>query len=282
MEFALEKLQEMKAQVRRMQSSRGLAAWAEARHRYQETRRILEEMLAELQEAWGAQANGQGVSSSPPSSGPAAPCKEAPACRAIASPRPVVSGGRGAVEQPEPSAGGPGEPRASGIPSPMLGAGPSSPQPRCQREGDAASPRASAHTSLPRGERGACLGAAGHLAQERSQRHPFTLPARARCPGAEPSCASTAPLGTPSAPGTRALPGRRRAEATQYFQVSSQSSFSSEDSDSQNSTEDTPAASLALPRDCHSPRPPCPSEKPPQIVYLENHHTESPAKANAK
>ncbi|KAK4812798.1 hypothetical protein QYF61_022022 [Mycteria americana] len=287
-EFALEKLQEMKAQVCRMQSSRGRAAWTEARQRYQETRQILEEMLAELQEAWGAQADGQGDAFGCPGSGPAAPCKEAPVCKATASPEPAGPGGREVAEQPEPSARGPGEPRASSVPGPAPGVEPSSPQPRCRQgpESNRAFHRhVSADTSLPKPESGACLGAAGHLAQERSQpvqRHPFTLPSRARFPGADLLCPTAVPHGTASAPGTHGPPADKWAEATQYFQVSSQSSFSSEDSDSQNSTEEAPTASLALPRDLQSPRPPCPSEKPPQIVYLENHHTESPAKANAK
>ncbi|KAM6404287.1 uncharacterized protein KIAA1755 homolog [Rhynochetos jubatus] len=288
-ELALEKLQEMKAQVRRMRSSRGLAAWTEARHRYEETRQILEEMLAELREAWGAQADGQGDASSSPSSGSAAPCKEAPVCKA-ASPEPAVSGGRGAAELPEHGAGGPvqplgpGQPQAGSVPGPALGAEQNSPWPRCRPglEGDGASPnRVSANTAPPKPESGPCLGAAGHLAQERSQplqKHPFTLPPRARFPGADPLRPTAVPPGTTSAPHRRGLPAEKRAEATQYFQVSSQSSFSSEDSDSHNSTEDAPA-SLALPRDLPSPRPPCPSEKPPQIIYLENHHTDSP---NAK
>ncbi|XP_009469754.1 PREDICTED: uncharacterized protein KIAA1755 homolog [Nipponia nippon] len=292
-EFALEKLQEMKAQVCRMQSSRGLAAWTEARHRYQETRQILEEMLAELQEAWGAQADGQGDAFGSPSSGAAAPCKEAPGCKAAASPEPAVSGGRGAAEQPEPSALGPGQPQGSGqpqassVPGPALGAEPSSPQPRCRQgpEGNCVFHRhVSADASLPKPESGACLAAAGHLAQERSQplqRHPFTLPPRAHFPGADPLSPTAVPHETVSAPGTHGPPADKQAEATQYFQVSTQSSFSSEDSDSQNSTEEAPSARLALLRDLQSPRPPCPSEKPPQIVYLENHHTESPAKANA-
>uniref|UniRef100_A0A8C4TRS8 KIAA1755 n=1 Tax=Falco tinnunculus TaxID=100819 RepID=A0A8C4TRS8_FALTI len=279
-EFALEKLQDMKAQVRMMQSSRGLAAWTEARHRYQETRQILEEMLAELQEAWGAQADRQGDSLIPPSSGSAAPFKEAPVCKAATSPKPVVSGGQGPVEQPEPSAGAPGQPWASSVPEPA--------QPRCQQgpEGDRAfHPHESANSSLPKPESRACLGAAGHLAQERShplQRNPLTLPPRVRFPGADPLYPTTVPQGTVSASSTHHPPAEKQAEATQYFQVSSQSSFSSEDSDSQNSTEEVPAARLALPRDLQSPRPPYPSEKPPPIVYLENHHTESPAKANAK
>ncbi|KAM9371979.1 LOW QUALITY PROTEIN: uncharacterized protein KIAA1755 homolog [Phaethornis superciliosus] len=154
-ELAQEKLQEMEAQVCRMQSSQELAAWTQARHSYLESRQILEEMLAELQEAWGAQADG---------------------------------------------------------------------------------------------------------------------------PGAAPLCHTAVPQGTVPSPGTHSS----TAEATQYFQVSSQSSFCSEDSDSQNSTEDAPAASLPLPRDLQGPRPPHLSEKPSQIVYLENHHTKSPAKANTK
>ncbi|XP_064024080.1 uncharacterized protein KIAA1755 homolog [Pogoniulus pusillus] len=282
-EFALEKLQEMKAQVRRMQSSQGLAAWTEARHRYQETRQVLQEMLAELQEARGAQAEGQGDACSPPGSGSAAPRQEAPLCEAATSPRQGVLGGRGPGEQPAPRAKGPGQPQASSVPSPTLGAEPSSPQPRGQ--GHRAPHRGSADTSLSSPEGRASPGAAGHLAQDHSQppqRHPFTLPPRARFLGADPSCTPSVPLGTASAPGTRGLPAEKRAEATQYFQVSSQSSFSSEDSDSQNSTEESPAASLALPRDLQGPRAPCPPEKPPQIVYLENHHTKSPAKANVK
>lgn len=257
-----------------MQSSRGRAAWTEARHRYQETRRILEEMLAEMQEAWGAEADGQGD---------AAPGEEAPACEAAASPEPALSGDRGAAEPPEPSTRGPGQPRAGSNPGPALGAEPSSPQPRCRRgpEGDCAFQRqVPADTSLPKPESGACLGAAG--CSQPPPRRPFTLPPRARFPGAGPSRPTAVPHGTLLAPGTLTPPADKRAEPTQYFQVSSQSSFSSEDSDSHNSTEEAPAASLALPRDLQSPRPPCPSEKPPQIVYLENHHTGSLAKANTK
>ncbi|XP_075294451.1 uncharacterized protein KIAA1755 homolog [Opisthocomus hoazin] len=287
-ELALEKLQEMKAQVHRMQSSQGPAAWTEARDRYRETRQILEEMLAELQEAWGAQADGQGDAVGSPGSGSAAPRKEAPACEATTSPEPVVSGGRGAAEQPEPSARGLGQPRAGSVPGPALGVEPCSPQPRCRPgpEGDRAfPPHVSADASPPDPESGCCLGAAGHLAQARSQplrRRAFTLPAQARWPGAEPSSPTAVPHGTVSPPSTADPPAERQAEATQYFQVSSQSSFSSEDSDSQNSTEEAPAASLALPWDLQSPRAPCPSKKPPHIVYLENHHTDSPANANAE
>ncbi|XP_064321666.1 uncharacterized protein KIAA1755 homolog isoform X3 [Phalacrocorax carbo] len=287
-EFALEKLQEMKAQVCRMQSSQGLAAWTEAQHRYQETRQILEEMLAELQEAWGAQAEGQGDAFCSPCSGSAASCQEGPICKATTSPEAAVLGGQGSVEPPEPSTQKPEQPRASSVSGPTLGAEPSSLQPQCRHrpEGDHAFHcHVSAETSLPKPKSSACLGAARPLAQEHSQpleRHPFTLPARVHFLGGDPFCPTTVPHGTLSAPSMHGPPADKQAEATQYFQVSSQSSFSSEDSDSQNATEETPAASLALPQDLQSPRPPCPSEKLVQIVYLEKHHTESPAKANTK
>ncbi|XP_059718547.1 uncharacterized protein KIAA1755 homolog isoform X2 [Haemorhous mexicanus] len=293
-EFALEKLKEMKAQVRRMQSSQGLAAWTEAQHRYQETRQILEEMLAELQEAWGAQADGQGDSSSPPSPGSAAPHMEVPVCRAASSPEPAVLGGRELAEQPETSTEGPGQPQGPGQSQPStnpgstLGVEQSSLQPHCRLEPQGA--RASHHhisadTPHAKPKSKASLGVTGHQAQERSQprrRRPVTLPPWTRFPGADPPCPTAVPHGTASDPSTAGAPVGPQAEAAQYFQISSQSSFSSEDSDSQNSMEEVPAASLALPKDLQSPRAPCPSEKAHQIIYLENHHTESSAKANAK
>ncbi|XP_053937933.1 uncharacterized protein KIAA1755 homolog isoform X2 [Cuculus canorus] len=281
-EFAQEKLQEMKAQVCRMQSSQGLAAWTEARHRYEETRGILEEMLAELQEAWGAEASRQGDALSSPNTGSAAPRKESPVCKGATSPDTAVSEGRGVVEKIEPSIQGQGQPQAGSIPSSVPGVELSSTHSHCPQglESDCTfHHHIPADTSIHRPESRACQGPAGPLIQERSQpppRRAFTLPPRVRVPRADPSCPTAAPHSTVSG-----LPTEKRAEATQYFQVSSWNSFSSEDSDSQNSTEEALAASLASPRDLQGPRQ-CPSEKTLQIVYLENHHTESPAKENAK
>ncbi|XP_032931019.1 uncharacterized protein KIAA1755 homolog isoform X2 [Catharus ustulatus] len=294
-EFALEKLKEMKAQVRRMQSSQGLTAWTEAQHRYQETRQILEEMLAELQEAWEAQADGhKGDSSSSPNAGSAAPHTEVLVCRAAPSPEPAVLGGRGLAEQPETSTEGPGQPQGPGqsqpssTPGSTLGVEQSSLQPHCQQRPQGArtsQPHISADTPHLKAKSKGSLRAAGHVGQERSQpprRRPFTLPPWTRFPGADPPRPTAVSHGTASDPSTPAAPVGPRAEAAQYFQISSQSSFSSEDSDSQNSMEEAPASSLALPRDLQSPRPPCSSEKAHQIIYLENHHTESSAKTNAK
>lgn len=279
-ELALEKLEEMKAQVRGMQRSQGLAAWSEARQRYRDSQRILEEMLAELREAWGTQADGQGDAA-----GAAAPCKEAPGCRATTSPKPVVLGSRGAAEQLEPSSGGPGQPQAGSVPSPMLGVQPRSPQQQGLEGEQDCHCHVPAATSLPKPEHGASLGTARHISPKRRQpphRQPLCLPPQACVPDTDPLCPPSVPHEAVPVPSTHRSPANTWAGATQYFQVSSQSSLSSEDSDSQNSTEEAPAASLALSRDLPSPRPPCPSEKPPQIVYLENHHTESPVKANAK
>ncbi|XP_072206668.1 uncharacterized protein KIAA1755 homolog [Excalfactoria chinensis] len=62
-EFSTEKLQEMRVQLRRMQSSNGTGAWTAAWHKYQETRRSLEAMLAELWE--GSAATAPGVMQAP-------------------------------------------------------------------------------------------------------------------------------------------------------------------------------------------------------------------------
>lgn len=248
-------------------------------------------MLAELQEAWGAQADGQGDSSSPPSPGSAA---SHTMCRAAPSPEPAVLGGRDLAEQPETSterpgqSQGPGQSQPSTAPGSTLGVEQSSLQPHCRLGPQGAHTshhHVCADTPYPKAKSKASLGAPGHLTQERSQpprRRPFTLPPWTRFPGADPPRPAAVPHGTASDPSTPGAPAGPRAEATQYFQISSQSSFSSEDSDSQNSMEEAPAASLTLPRDLQSPRPPCPSEKAHQIIYLENHHTESSAKANAK
>uniref|UniRef100_A0A8B9SRH0 KIAA1755 n=1 Tax=Anas platyrhynchos TaxID=8839 RepID=A0A8B9SRH0_ANAPL len=242
-EFSMEKLQEMQAQVRRMQSSSGLGAWTEAWHKYQETRQILEEMLAELREAWGAQADGQG--GAPSSSGSAAPAHPA-------APSPERAGAEGAVQDS-------GQPTASSAPGPAVGMEPGeatsltpkSPQPRSEgvQEGEHTSRcRRAAGGSLPKCDSGAQQGAGGNPSQERSpprQTHPSTPPPQAGFLGAARLCPPlpSKPLGrgTAAAPSPRGQAAAQRADTTQYFQVSSHSSFSSEDSDSQTSTEEAPA-----------------------------------------
>ncbi|XP_065610330.1 uncharacterized protein KIAA1755 homolog [Cyrtonyx montezumae] len=187
-EFSTEKLQEMRAQLRRMQSSSGTAAWTAAWHKYRETRQSLEAMLAELWEGSAATAPGHGAAQ--------------------------VSG--------QPSAGDASR------------SAPSSPRPRC--------------SSLPTCGSGAPPRPKGNPSRLRSP--PRRVPPSP--PRVPPLCSSA----------------DARADAAQYFQVSSHSSFSSEDSDSQNSPEETPALVPAVSQDLGPPGSP---EKPPPIVYLENH-----------
>nr|XP_013805820.1 PREDICTED: uncharacterized protein KIAA1755-like [Apteryx mantelli mantelli] len=222
-DFSLEKLQEMTAQVRAMRSSSGLGAWSAAWQRYRETRRILEEMLAELRQARGADAGGSGQGDVFGPSRSAAPGKEAPVCKDAPSPVPGSRRPDGARE-----CGDAGPPLAGG--------------------------------SLPKPDSGVCMGMGGSVTRDLGrpvQGRPLALPARMRCteqPG----------------PSARAPP----AEAAQYFQVSSQSSLSSDDSDSHASTEEPPAAALPSPR---GTAPPCPSGKSPHILYLEKHLAEAGA-----
>uniref|UniRef100_A0A8C4JAR2 KIAA1755 n=1 Tax=Dromaius novaehollandiae TaxID=8790 RepID=A0A8C4JAR2_DRONO len=205
-DFSLEKLQEMQAHVRTMRSSGGPAAWAAARQRYREARQVLEEMLAELRQAWGADTPGE------------------------AAPAP------GAAREP-PAGSTTGSPRES----------------RESQEGEAARrSRTPAGGSLPKSNRGASPAPGGSLSR----------PVRG-CPCAPPAQTRCADRPRPTAP------GEPPAEAAQYFQVSSRSSLSSDDSDSPASAEEAPA-------------PPCPSAKPPRVLYLEKHRADGPAAAGAE
>ncbi|XP_048819334.1 uncharacterized protein KIAA1755 homolog isoform X2 [Lagopus muta] len=215
-EFSTEKLQEMRAQLRRMQSSSGTGAWTAAWHKYQETRQSLEAMLAELWEGSAATAPGRG------------------AVQASGQPSAGSSCGRAAGTERRDAARSP----------------PSSPRPRC--------------SSLP---------TCGSGTPPRTGRSPSQL----RSP---PCCVSPSPpraplCGQPPAHGS----ARPRGDAAQYFQVSSHSSFSSEDSDTQNSAEESPATISAVPQDLGPPGSP---QKPSPIVYLENHRATGLGRADAK
>ncbi|XP_042688321.1 uncharacterized protein KIAA1755 homolog [Centrocercus urophasianus] len=215
-EFSTEKLQEMRAQLRRMQSSSGTGAWTAAWHKYQETRQSLEAMLAELWEGSAATAPGRG------------------AVQASGRPSAGSSCGRAAGTERRDAARSP----------------PSSPRPRC--------------SSLP---------TCGSGTPPRTNKSPSQL----RSP---PCCVSPSPpraplCGQPPAHGS----AHPRGDATQYFQVSSHSSFSSEDSDTQNSAEETPATISAVPQDLGPPGSP---QKPSPIVYLENHRATGLGRADTK
>ncbi|XP_053099143.1 uncharacterized protein KIAA1755 homolog [Hemicordylus capensis] len=67
----------------------------------------------------------------------------------------------------------------------------------------------------------------------------------------------------------------RRKETAQYFQLSRHGSFSSEDTDSQNSTEDPLSFSATLPMESPGPKRAWSQEKARGIVYLEKHSSSS-------
>ncbi|XP_062444963.1 uncharacterized protein KIAA1755 homolog isoform X2 [Rhea pennata] len=230
-DLSLEKLQEMKAHVRAMQSSHGPAAWTAARQRYRESRRILEEMLAELRQAWGA--GGKGDVSGPSRPGSAAPGQAAPGCEAASSPAP-------------------GSRRAEG------------------QDTRAGRPPTGASLLKPAG--GACARPGGSVAQDVGRLPPLALAPAPRCAARPCPPASSKPpaRGVAAAPHARPPP----AEAAQYFQVSSRSSLSSDDSDSHASAEELPAARGAA--------PPCPSVEPPHVEYLEKPLAGGPAEAAAE
>ncbi|XP_068769138.1 uncharacterized protein KIAA1755 homolog isoform X2 [Struthio camelus] len=295
-DFSLKKLQEMEAHVHAMRSSSGLGAWTAAWQRYQEARQVLEEMLAELQQAWAAGADGHGKGDAFDSSnaGPAAPGKAAPACKAVCGPAQGLSGSRRQEEARQRGAGRAAQPPGSSASEPAAGAGPSaaatcsargSPRPSrgAAREGEPARRgRVPAGSSLRKPDSGACPRTGesllGDLGQP-VQGHPLALPPRAGCAGPDRPC--PAAPSEPAARGALSAAGTP-AEATQYFQVSSRSSLAVEDVGAQDSAAEPPAAGRPAPRDPPSGRPPCPSEKSPRIVYLENHLAASPARASAQ
>uniref|UniRef100_A0A7M4EKT7 KIAA1755 n=1 Tax=Crocodylus porosus TaxID=8502 RepID=A0A7M4EKT7_CROPO len=124
----------------------------------------------------------------------------------------------------------------------------------------------------PEGVLGAALPGAGALARDApTQEPPLTC------------CSDTGQRleGSASHPVRDGRRAGKRPEAAQYFQVSRHSSFSSEDTDSQHSAEDLPAASAALSRD-PSPRLACPQGESAGILYLEKPHANSPAQAGAE
>ncbi|KAM8798209.1 uncharacterized protein KIAA1755 homolog [Eudromia elegans] len=205
---ALSRLREMVAQVRGARGGCGPGAWAAAQRRHRDARRLLREVLAELQRGWAADATGRGQGGS--------------------------AGDRQGVLEPSASS-----PRAS-------------PRNGGAQDGDAAS--------------GSAPG-----------------PGSAACPGdgGSPNQAILAPvMEQPSRRGDTQRPAPARArhprpEAAQYFQVSSWSSVSSEDSDSHVSAEESLGGGPA-PHEL-----PANPTKAPRILYLEEPLRGDPAAMGA-
>ncbi|KAF7248706.1 hypothetical protein EYD10_05254 [Varanus komodoensis] len=257
-EFSPERFQQMKRQASSLRSQQGLAVWAVALESCQEAKRLLDGALASPTGApGGGPRDGVGKSSAlgpGPRPGPPAP-GDGPGAR--------MPAGRTAAGQPEgsqgheggsvrPPGGGTGRDGAGGEEAPLgatLECGVTE-APDTEREGSAnpcpapqsppSPPVAHPHAERPPG------GAAG-------------------LPFAKPPCRS--------APGRG--PRARKREAAQYFQLARHGSFSSEDTDSQNSTDDGQGAPLPA----EPPGPEGGQDRALGILYLEKHSASSPAHA---
>ncbi|KAJ6655538.1 hypothetical protein lerEdw1_005009 [Lerista edwardsae] len=255
-EFSAERLQQVKAQAASMRHDRGLAVWGETLAASQEARRLLEDTLAKCREAQarGAQDGAERGPRFGPDSGPA--------CTA---PKEGL-GGDGASAR-----------TVKGEAAPERG--------RLEAEGGlvgGSSFRAAPSLEDPvRGEaRPASLEAGALEAQHSCRESPARpAPAEASCPHASPG------PGARESPACTSLPARgrhgRKKEAAQYFQLSRQGSFSSEDTDSQTSTEDSLSGSATLPADSPGPLAAGSPDKSRGIVYLENHSASRAAAALA-
>ncbi|XP_014465791.2 uncharacterized protein KIAA1755 homolog [Alligator mississippiensis] len=250
-EFSAPRLQAMKAQACAVRHCWGPGLWHEAWGRYRETRQALAEMLGKAEEAQAlAESGGEPHACHAPSD-PAPPAREQQG---------AALGGRESSE----AESGDGDPCTG--PSRIQ-------QPRC---------------CSPEGVLGAALTEAGAPAQDASREGPDRVPAPTQEPpltcGSDTGQRLEASASHPARDGPRSAPGRRagkRPDAAQYFQVSRHSSFSSEDTDSQHSAEDSPVASAVVSGD-PSPRQACPQGESAGILYLEKHRADSPARASAE
>ncbi|XP_019395049.1 PREDICTED: uncharacterized protein KIAA1755 homolog [Crocodylus porosus] len=246
-EFPAPRLQAMKAQACALRHCWGLGLWHKAWGRYRETRQALAEMLGKAEEA-----------QAPAGSGPGAAGGEPHTCQAPSDPDPAPP----AHEQQGAAAAGSKRCEAE-----SGGADDAPPDP-CTGPSHVQQPQGCS----PEGVLGAALPGAGALARDApTQEPPLTC------------CSDTGQRleGSASHPVRDGRRAGKRPEAAQYFQVSRHSSFSSEDTDSQHSAEDLPAASAALSRD-PSPRLACPQGESAGILYLEKPHANSPAQAGAE
>ncbi|XP_067410635.1 uncharacterized protein KIAA1755 homolog [Emydura macquarii macquarii] len=313
-EFSAERFQEMKVQAHTTRSCRGLEVWNKAWQTCQETRQILEEMLEKSKEAqcvepdWSGE--GETINSAASESAPRGQGKDPHICDAASNHGPAASeskrqvtdlgcSGRSETElnphlptDSDPAVG----PRvARGSQEDSWGSHCKDVQEgRCIHPGSVTPEESPLNAAC-----GADLEQREALAQHPSKvasenlpvaptrKPPLTFPSQAFCPdtGQFPQASTSESLGDGpcSAPGA---PGQQRwgkmSEAALYFQVSRHGSFSSEDTESQNSAEDSSTTNLILPTELVSPRLSRPLGKPPGIIYLENHHTNSHTKTNAE
>ncbi|XP_015280740.1 PREDICTED: uncharacterized protein KIAA1755 homolog [Gekko japonicus] len=262
-EFSPEQFQHMKVQASSIRSGKGLEVWGEAFEKCEEARQILQGVLARRKEHREGGAGVCGEKGDPLSTDPNAPGED-----------PYFDGALGSTRNQECLL----ERNQKDL--------------ETDRTGSRENPSCGAVTKEP-GREGSYLASLQAVPQSGApegqnpgEESPESLPTPSPLmPPARPSCpkASHAPEtceDLPSADWTCVTVPRRgqrsrRNEAAQYFQLSRHGSFSSEDTDSQNSTEESLGSSATLPMDSAGPKGASPQGKALGILYLENHSATS-------
>uniref|UniRef100_A0A8C8S8D6 KIAA1755 n=1 Tax=Pelusios castaneus TaxID=367368 RepID=A0A8C8S8D6_9SAUR len=299
-EFSAERFQEMKVQAYVMHSCRGLGVWNKAWQTCQETRQILEEMLGKSKEAQDVEPEwnrkGDPINPAASKSAPRDQDEDPHVCKAASHSGPAVTqrevtdlgcGGRSEVEL------NPHLPTDPGLTVGAPVARNSQEEPwgcicRAAQEGSVTP--AAFGADLEQGEAWAqdpSKEALENLRMAPTQKPPLIPPSQAFCPdtGQFPQASMHESLGD----GPRSAPGTldqqrwgKMPKAALYFQVSRRGSFSSDDTESQSSAEDSSTTNLLSRMELMSPRLPGPLGEAPGIVYLENHHANSHAKAHVE
>lgn len=266
-DFSEEKFQQMKLQASSMHSEKGRLIWSDALERSQEAKGILEDLLINFKEAKGITAGGCGEERGPsaPNSSSSIPVDVLNGGEVLETTKNLepfsketmdridgvdsssqkkslcISSDMGVRGNKEASPGAILE--FGGFDHQVLGKEPSG---RPQRTSWDSSPLCRSSTSSPKAEPMPGTGE--------------TLP---------PTGHSSAPLLV------RGPPRPQKRERAQYFQLSRHGSFSSEDADSQNSSEDAVDSSSTWSMELQGLRGGGAQEKGLGILYLENHSPSS-------
>ncbi|XP_063003544.1 uncharacterized protein KIAA1755 homolog isoform X2 [Elgaria multicarinata webbii] len=268
-EFSDEKFQQMKMQAASMRNKNGLVVWREALERCQESKEILEETLAVCKEVLDGNAKDCGEKTTPfvPDPNPSSRLPGDDLCFDGASGKPKKE-----EELPE----GNRRHEVGAVDNTSVCDSRSQEVPLCGGTGQAGEGSGEAYLDATLAQD--LDEEAAESLHPTTQNPAWTLPAPTSppnvtqvpggCenpPSAKPPCASVPARGHRS----------RKREAAQYFQLSRHGSFSSEDTDSQNSTEDALGSSATLPMESPGPKGAWTQERVQGIIYLENHNTNS-------
>ncbi|KAM6458044.1 uncharacterized protein KIAA1755 homolog isoform 2-T2 [Liasis olivaceus] len=268
-DFSAEKFQQMKIQASSMHSEKGHLIWTEALERSEEAKEILENMLIRFKEAKGITARDSGEESSPLAHNPSSPIPaDAPdadeTLEETRNPQPLSKETVDRIVYADP----PSQKDSSCISSGMGVTG--------DKKAYLASPGAILE---PGGPDSQDLGeeALGRL-HTTSQDSPPLCGSSASSSKAKPmpgTCETLLPTCQPCAPVLVRGQRPQKRERAQYFQLSRHGSFSSEDADSQNSSEDALDSSSTWSMELQGLKGGGAQEKGLGILYLENHSPSS-------